>query len=142
MNHPIPNTSDSLSCQIIIPGNQCSRRNDVYISAISYAHNVAAEGKFIAICSTTVETSNPEAELQVAFDTLGPVLERFVAVEDLLEPVDDGRKSGIFITKSYDATSHFETTCDDILDVYHRVTGEPLDLSKLPNPKDAQAAEQ
>lgn len=138
-NHPIPQTSDSLSCQIIIPGNQCGRHNDVYIGCVSHAHNVAAEGKFIIICSTTVETANPEAELQVAFDTIGPVLERFVTVDDILEPVDDGAKSGIYVTTSYDATSHFETTCDDILEVYRRVTGSELDLSKLPNPKDAQA---
>lgn len=137
-NHPVPNTSNSLSCQIIIPGNQCGRKNDVYIGCVSHAHNVAAEGKFIVICSTTVETANPEAELRVAFDTIGPVMEKFVGVEDLFEPIEDGSKSGIFITTSYDATSHFETTCDDILDVYRRVTGEPLDLSKLPNPKDAQ----
>jgi len=138
LNHPIPNTSDSDSCQIIIPGNQCGRCNDVYIATVSSAHNVAAEGKFIAICSTTVETGNPPSELQVAFDTIGPFLERFISVDDLLEPVDDGRTSGLFITKSFDATSHFETECDDILNVYERVVGEPLDLSKLPNPKDAQ----
>jgi len=138
-NHPIPNTNDSLSSQIIIPGNQCGRQNDVYIGCVSHAHNVAADGKFIVICSTTVETSNPEAELQVAFDTIGPVMERFIAVEDLYEPKDSGASTGIFITSSYDATSHFETTCDDILNVYRRVTGQDLDLSKLPNPKDAQA---
>jgi len=142
MDHPIPQTSDSLSCQIIIPGNQCGRKNDVYIGLVSYAHHVAAEGKFIVICSTTVETANPEAELSEAFKTIGPVLERFVAVEDLYEPVNDGVANGIFITKSFDATSHFETTCDDILAVYRRVTGEELDLSKLPNPKDAQGGDQ
>jgi Rab GDP dissociation inhibitor len=142
MNHPIPGTSDSASCQIVIPGNQCGRRNDVYIGLVSSAHNVCAEGKFVAICSTTVETGNPVAELQVAFDAIGAVMERFVAVDDLLEPVNDGKANGIFISKSFDATSHFETTCDDILDVYQRVTGQPLDLSKLPNPKDAQGEQQ
>lgn len=138
MNHPIPNTNNGLSCQIIIPGNQCGRRNDIYVGCVSHAHNVAAEGKFIVICSTTVETANPEAELSLAFAAIGPVMEKFVAVEDLFEPIEDGTKTGIFITTSYDATSHFETTCLDILDVYRRVVGEPLDLTKLPNPKDAQ----
>ncbi len=27
MDHPIPNTADSLSCQIIIPQNQVGRKN-------------------------------------------------------------------------------------------------------------------
>ncbi len=43
----------------------------------------------------------------------------------------------VFITKSYDATSHFETTCDDILDVYERIMGEKLDLSKQVTPATA-----
>lgn len=28
----------------------------------------------------------------------------------------------------YDATSHFETTVEDVLDLYQRITGRPLDL--------------
>ena len=41
---------------------------------------------------------NPEAELSVAFSTIGPVMERFVAVEDIFEPINDGSANGIFIT--------------------------------------------
>ena len=48
---------------------------------ISYAHNVAAQGKYIAIVSTTVETSEPEREIE-------PVLE-------LLEPIDQKSASEI-----------------------------------------------
>lgn len=132
MDHPIPQTSDSVSCQIIIPGNQCGRKNDIYIACVSHAHNVAAEKKYIAICSTTVETSVPENELQVAYQTIGPVLEKFVAVEDIVVPTDDGKKSGVFVSSSYDATSHFESTCIDILDIYERATGTKLDLDAPP----------
>jgi Rab GDP dissociation inhibitor len=35
-----------------------------------------------------------------------------------------------FISKSFDATSHFETEIDDVLDMYHRITGHELDLDK------------
>ena len=38
----------------------------------------------------------------------------------------------IFISKSYDATTHFETCCEDIMDMYERIIGEKLDLSSLP----------
>ena len=31
----------------------------------------------------------------------------------------------------YDATTHFETTCDDIKNIYERCTGEKFDLQKL-----------
>ena len=129
---PIPQTRDNVSCQIIIPGAQVGRKNDIYIACVSNAHNVAAEGKYIIICSTTVETAKPEAELNVAFQTIGSVIERFITVDDILEPVDDGKATNTFITTSYDATSHFETTCADIFSVYERATGEKLDLSKSP----------
>lgn len=36
---------------------------------------------------------------------------RFVTVSDVFEPVDLGTESQVFISKSYDPTSHFETTC-------------------------------
>ena len=35
------------------------------------------------------------------------------------------------MSKSYDATTHFETTCDDVVDIFTRVTGEPFDFSKV-----------
>lgn len=37
----------------------------------------------------------------------------------------------IFISKSYDATSHFETTCDDVLSLFERITGQPFDTSNI-----------
>ena len=47
-------------------------------------------------------------------------------ITDLYEPISDGKDDGLFITKSYDATSHFETVCQDVKDVYKRVTGNEL----------------
>lgn len=46
---------------------------DIYVCMISYAHNVAAQGKYIAIVSTTVETSEPEAEIEPALELLEPI---------------------------------------------------------------------
>ena len=37
----------------------------------------------------------------------------------------------IYVTQSYDATSHFETTCEDVLDVYKRIAGSQFDFTKL-----------
>jgi len=126
LDHPLPNTNDNESAQIIIPQNQVGRKNDIYIGLISHAHNVAAKGKYIAICSTTVETQDPKSELAPAFKLLGNIIETFINVVDTFEPVEDGRKDKVFITTSYDATSHFETTVQDVLDVYKRLTGESL----------------
>lgn len=131
MDHPVPKIKDSASCQIIIPQNQLGRKSDIYVCVVSYAHNVAAKNYYIAIASTTVETANPEEELQPALELLGPVIEKFVKVSDVLVPTDDGSKSGVFITTTYDATTHFQTTCKEILDIYKRCTGGDLDLTTV-----------
>jgi len=129
LDHPIAGTDNAESVQIIIPALQVKRKNDVYVCMVSFAHNVASGGKYIAIVSTTVETSNPVNELAAGFSLLGKILERFDAVSDLLEPVTDGRTDKCFISKSYDATSHFETAANDVLSLYHRITGTELDMN-------------
>ncbi|XP_066299859.1 rab GDP dissociation inhibitor alpha-like [Branchiostoma lanceolatum] len=131
LSHPVPNTKDSLSCQLIIPQNQVGRKSDIYVFCVSYALNVAAKGKFLAICSTTVETDDPETELKPALDLLGPIDQKFVSVSDLFDPIDDGTDSKLFVSTSYDATTHFETTCLDILDIYKRYFGEEFDFTKV-----------
>ena len=106
MDHPVPNTKDALSTQIIIPQKQVNRNSgqffcflpqknitferkwlinvlfspkpiDIYISMVSYTHQVAAKGWFIAMVSTTVETNNPEAEIKPALDLLGPIKQKY-----------------------------------------------------------------
>ncbi|XP_072922585.1 rab GDP dissociation inhibitor beta isoform X1 [Hemitrygon akajei] len=131
LSHPIKTITDMNSCQIIIPQNQVNRKSDIYICMISHAHNVAAQGKFIAIISTTVETSDPENEIQPALDLLEPVDQKFVCISDMYAPVDLGAETQIFISRTYDATTHFETTCDDIKDIYRRMTGVDFDFEEM-----------
>jgi Rab GDP dissociation inhibitor len=92
---------------------------------------VSAKGWFIGMVSTTVETDNPEEEIKPGLELLGPVVEKFVSVSDYFEPTDNGLESQIFISQSYDATTHFETTCLDVLDIFKRGTGEDFDFSKI-----------
>ena len=96
---------------------------------VSSAHAVCAQGLRIAIVSTTVETDNPEAEIQVALDLLGPYLEMFVSVSEIHEPINDAAAEALYITKSYDATSHFQSSSIDVLAIYEQITGETLDLN-------------
>jgi len=131
LDHPIPNTKDVPSCQIIIPQKQVNRKFDIYVSCVSSTHCVSSKGFYLAIVATTVETANPEAELKPGLELLGPIKEKFVSVNDILEPSDEGTSSQIFISKSYDATSHFETTCIDVLDIFRRATGADFDFSKV-----------
>jgi len=136
-DHPVPNTTGE-SLQIIIPKSQIvaagfpARNSDVYVSVISFAHCVAPRKPkpvYIAIVSTTVETSTPEREVEVGVRLLGPILKRFDCVSDIYEPVGDGSDDGCFISKSYDATSHFQSASADVLELYQRITGEELDMS-------------
>jgi RAB protein geranylgeranyltransferase component A len=46
---------------------------------------VAPQGKYIAIASTTVETSDPLKELEPALKLLGPILKQYALVLDPFE---------------------------------------------------------
>ncbi|XP_023810475.1 rab GDP dissociation inhibitor beta [Oryzias latipes] len=126
LNHPVKNTHDASSCQIILPQSQFNRKSDIYISVVSYSHSVASDGLYIATVSTTAETITPEKEVQPGLELLEPILQKFVTVNNLLVPNEDGRKSQIFVSRSYDGANHFETECKDIKDLYHRLTGAQL----------------
>ncbi|VDM42525.1 unnamed protein product [Toxocara canis] len=131
LNHTIPNTNDAQSCQIIIPQKQVGRHYDIYISLVSNVNMVAPKGWYIAMVSTTVETSNPEAEILPGLQLLGPITEKFVRISDVYEPTDLGAESQVFISRSYDPTTHFETTCKDVLDIFQRGTTTEFDFSKI-----------
>ena len=53
----------------------------------------------------------------------------FASVSELNVPSNDPAKDGIYISQSYDATSHFETVCDDVKRLYEQVMGKPLDFT-------------
>lgn len=72
---------------------------------VSSAHAVCAKGLFISMISTTVETDKPELEIKPALELLGDVLEMFVQIEDLHEPVEDGKKDNVS-TRSGAAFNH------------------------------------
>ena len=137
LNHPIDKTDNSDSVQLIIPQSQVGRKHDIYIACVSSAHNVCPKGYYIAIVSTIAETSaNHHLELQPGLDRLGKVEEQFLGPPiPLYAPKSEGREDNVFISKSYDAESHFETTTDDVRDIYLRATGEELELKGL---KDGQ----
>ncbi|EPQ65395.1 Bgt-1456 [Blumeria graminis f. sp. tritici] len=133
LNHPLSGTDDSDSAQLIIPQSQVGRKNDIYIAIVSSAHSVCPKGYYIAIVSTIAETTaNQHLELEPGFQRLGKIEEKFLGPPiPLYAPLEDGRKNNIFISKSYDATSHFETTTDDVQDIYRRAEGTDLVVQGL-----------
>ncbi|KAK3369009.1 rab GDP-dissociation inhibitor [Lasiosphaeria ovina] len=133
LKHPLASTNDSDSSQLIIPQSQVGRKNDIYIACVGSAHNVCPKGYWIAIVSTIAETAaNHHVELAPGLERLGRIEEQFMGPPiPLYEPLEDGKKDNIFISKSYDASSHFESTTADVRDIYRRCTGEELVVEGL-----------
>jgi len=129
LNHPIANTKDCESVQVIVPGPQVGRENDVFVCCVSSAHAVSAKGVYIAIVSTKAEKGNPEEDVAPGIELLGHVMQKFTSVATTYEPVSDGSDDKCFISSSFDGTSHFENDCDDMLSLYKRVSGEDLDMN-------------
>ena len=130
LKHPVAGLAVPDSAMIIIPASQVGRKNDIYITVVGDHHKVAAKGRYVAIVSTRVETATPEKEVEPGLALLGDSITRFNNIVDTWAPADDGKATRAFVTASYDATSHFEATTAEVLDLYHRIFGEPFDLSK------------
>lgn len=94
---------------------------------------ICAQGIYVAMVSTTVETDSPEQEIQPAIALLGPILDMFVSVSTSYEPFEDGKSSNLWISKSYDASTHFEIASEDILSMFEKITGEKLDMNIEPD---------
>jgi len=137
LDHPIPNTDNAESCQIIVPQSQVGRQNDIYIFTVSAAHMIAPKGKWVVIVATIVETAKPEAEVDAGLALLGPIQHKFFMTRDIFNPANNSEAERIFISKSYDAQSHFESVSDDVMRIYKELTGKNVDLT----PKQQDKAE-
>ncbi|KAJ2752443.1 Rab GDP dissociation inhibitor alpha [Coemansia aciculifera] len=132
LRSPIPSAKAD-SAQIILPQRQTGREHDIYITCLSEAQKICPKGCWIASVSTIAETNgDPKNEIAAALKLLGPIEQIFVSDSDVFEPVSDGTKTNVFISRSYDATSHFETVYEDVKDLYYRITGKDLVLQKRP----------
>ncbi|KAI9474366.1 Rab GDP dissociation inhibitor alpha [Coemansia sp. RSA 989] len=132
LRSPIPK-ADADSAQIILPQRQIGREHDIYVTCLSSQQKICPQGFYVASISTIAETSgDPKEEIAAGLKLLGPIEQIFVSVSDVYEPVNDGTADNVFISRSYDATSHFETVYEDVKDMYRRITGKELVLQKRP----------
>ena len=51
LDHPIQDTEDAQSIQIILPAKQLGRNSDTYISMVSHSHFISAKGIYVATVS-------------------------------------------------------------------------------------------
>lgn len=127
MDHPVPNTSNARSCQIILPMGAV--KSDIYISVQSAALSVTPAGMYTAMISSNVYTDKPRDELMVAYKLLGPVLKEFFFVSEVYMPCNDPKQDNVFIPSSMNATTHFEAATREVELIYRFITGKPVDLS-------------
>lgn len=118
------------SANIILPQSSVGRKHDIYICYTSYQQKVCPKGWYIAIASTSVETDQPEKELDPALKLFGKIDYISLKVHDVIVPAIPGSQDGCYCSSSYDPTTHFETTIDEVLKLYEEIMGKPVDFDK------------
>jgi Rab GDP dissociation inhibitor len=125
--------------QIIYPQGQCipKRQNDIYISIIGSSFKCTPDNSNIwcATMSTIIENqNNPFSELSNAMKLVGGdanIIDSFYEVTPYYVPLeDDENDDNIYVSKSVDATTHFESITLDVISLYERITGEKLQFDK------------
>jgi Rab GDP dissociation inhibitor len=142
VSEPVPNsgTPPAGSYQVIFPGQSIGRTNDLYLFCCSDGHKVAPEGKYIVFVSSTVEgpaegmsaEAVAQRELAAGLSMLKGVVRIFYDMYDMFAPTSNGIEEKVFITESFDPTTHFETAITDVLAVYERIMGQKLELTDGP----------
>eukprot|EP00767_Chilomastix_cuspidata_P004022 gnl/Chilomastix_cuspidata/415.p1 GENE.gnl/Chilomastix_cuspidata/415~~gnl/Chilomastix_cuspidata/415.p1 ORF type:complete len:473 (-),score=179.07 gnl/Chilomastix_cuspidata/415:584-1876(-) len=126
------------SAQIIISADLVGRKNDIYVTTQGSGHKTAPMGLEKPYClgfvSTISEAPGAEENLRAGFDVLGRagIREKFVYETDLCRPRPGTERKNIFISESYDATSHFDTTVNDVLALFYAITGKEVDVKAPP----------
>lgn len=128
LKHPVAGTKDADSAQFIFPGEFVKRKSDMYMTVVSYVHEVATKGFYIAAISCMKETDDPLKELEPALKLLGKIEARFFWIQPQYHGINDPEKDGCIIPNSFDATTHFESATKEVLELYEKLSGKPLDL--------------
>ena len=140
LDTPIAGSEGAESFQVIFPAAQVARSNDLYLFCAGASHKVAPAGRYVAFLSTTVEGSaegmsakaTAERELAAGLQLLIGAKRIWFDVYDLMTPVGDGTADKVFISQSFDATTHFETAIADVMAMYKRISGADLVLTEGP----------
>jgi len=128
------------SFQVIFPAGQVARTNDLYLFCCGAGHKVAPMGRFVAFLSSTVEGSSEgmtaqqvaSRELAAGLQMLSGAKRIFFDMYDTMSPAGPGVDDKVFLSESFDATTHFETAINDVMGMYKRIAGADLVLTDGP----------
>ena len=70
-----------------------------------------------------------QRELAAGLGMMKGIVRIFYDMYDMMVPTITGEKEKLFLTQSFDPTTHFETAITDVLEVYKRITGKELELT-------------
>ena len=91
---------------------------------------------FINVALRVLPADSPQQiaarELGAGLQLLKAPLKIFYDAYDLEAPAADGVADQVFISESYDPTSHFETAISDVMAIWKRITGKDLVLTDGP----------
>ena len=118
-------------------------------SGSSGSSESSGSGESSSSSSKEEESSGIMAEFANVFSLLGGdinIIDTFYEATPYYTPSEinvltSSQDDCVYVSKSVDATTHFESTTADIIELYKKVTGEDLDLS-LPSPTNSQEEEE
>jgi len=137
LDNVLPGTSEGdTSAQVIFPLKQTGHNCDVYLTLIGKDLECAGNGRWVAVCSTKVDSEDSMGPLQQVRDFITGggvnVLEEFHTVRPTYIGVNQQAGDNIYICSSPDHTTHFQNASRQVMNLYHAMTGNALDLTKLP----------
>lgn len=129
LDHAVDGTNKSHSAQIILPTKQTGHRSDIYISVMGSELQVSPKHRWVAMISSYVYTQHPKRELKIAYNLLGKVLKEFFYVSHICSAANNSAEDGIFIVSTMDATTHFQATTKEVINLYESLTGTKVQLN-------------
>jgi len=142
------------SCQVILPTTQTGHSSNIYICILGNPLQCAPKGMYVCVMQTRVGGNLPEdaqhedvmahAEkvLDVAFRKVkGVCVQEWISYRKTYTPTDPKKRFGeqVFIPSSMDATTHFANATKQVMNIYHSMTGTPVDLSAKPEDLNEEA---
>jgi Rab GDP dissociation inhibitor len=104
-----------------------ARRTYMLPSLVQLSRQIDQSKRSLLVSGSSVPSTRSTKSLFLMLQLTS--VPRFISVTPLYTPISDGADN-IFITRSYDATSHFETVVEDVQDVWKMVIGQDLVLKK------------
>lgn len=129
------------SAQIIFPIGQTKQKCDIYVSMLGKELECAQAGRHVAVVSTRVASKEDFTPIEFVRSWLKNkgtnILAEFQTVRETFIGINQTAGDNIYICSSPDHTTHFQSATKEVQNLYHAITGVPLDLTNVKDPNEA-----